>query len=87
MNEEYWDSVISNMEKGDYVRFGTTGRGIRPNYQVSSQSGKIRTYLGQDHERANEPKYNEARITKREFSFAEVNDPRIRAQIQGLFCD
>ena len=84
MNEEYWNGVVSNMQENDHVRFGTTGKGIYPNYQIISESGEIRTYRGQNHERHEEPKYDETHITG-EYALADVNSPMIRAQIQGLF--
>ena len=83
MNEEYWNRVISNMGENDRVRFGITGKGIRPNYQIISPRGQIRTYRSQNHERNGEPEYDEAHITG-EYTLADVNNRMVRAHIQEL---
>ena len=83
MNEKYWNDVISNMTKNDYVQFGITGTGVHPNYQITSEKDEIRTFTGKNHEEVVWEKYAEENITKK-YSLSEVGNQKIRDQILEL---
>lgn len=48
----FLNCVLNNMvSKESKVRFGITGKGIHPNYQVIDSKGFINTYNGRSHKK------------------------------------
>ena len=55
------------------VKFGTTGKGEIPNYQVTYPNGLIRTIRGSSHKNMNEDQFNN-KTTSEDFTFAQLNN-------------
>lgn len=71
----YYRGVLGNMGRHDggaTVRFGTTGAGVHPNYQIT-QGHSIRMYLGMSHaeDRSAGRTYDETNLSE-EYGFADV---------------
>ncbi|TLX15974.1 hypothetical protein [Rhizobium sp. MHM7A] len=48
----FYRQVLANMIKFGHpagIRFGTTGRGVYPNYQVHYPDGSVRAFRGRNH--------------------------------------
>ena len=73
--------VIDHMRGRDEstVRFGVTGQGISPNYQVKFPNGVIRTIRGSSHDAFEQADEFEAGKISREFSLAEMQQVYERA--------
>lgn len=67
---EFLECVLGNMEATSTVRFGQTGTGVRPNYQVSS-NGLDFTFGGIDHKKFQDESFTSDHISI-PFSYAEV---------------
>lgn len=52
LGNKFLNYVLNNMgSKESKVRFGVTGRGIYPNYQIIDSNGFIITYNGRSHKK------------------------------------
>lgn len=58
LGTEFLRKVIGNMNADSVVRFGLTGQGVRPNYQVTSADNHVRAINSASHE---------------EFAFKDIN--------------
>lgn len=73
LGKNFLSNVINNMRfEGSVVRFGETGTGTRPNYQITFPNGRIWTIRGSSHETYEDTdKFNIEKISD-PFSFAVI---------------
>ena len=66
LGKSFLSNVISNMRFEDsLVRFGETGKGTRPNYQITFPNQRVWTIRGASHETYEDAeKFNSERISK-----------------------
>lgn len=55
-----------------HVRFGTTGIGHSPHYQIEANDGAKHCFSGRNHEDADEESFAEANLSEERFSYSEV---------------
>ena len=68
-------TVRDNMrEDGSVVRFGVTGEGIKPNYQINFMNGVIQTRNGLSHDHHKTDEFDPANISDQEFTYADITD-------------
>lgn len=74
LGKNFLSNVISNMRfEGSVVRFGETGTGAQPNYQITFPNERIWTIRGSSHETYEDAeKFNTDRISD-PFSFAVIS--------------
>jgi hypothetical protein len=81
LSRPYLEAVLSNLDacsqewhEAAWVRFGTTGKGLRPNYQIESESGKeYKTFSGNTHaRRASSQPFRPENLTLRRYSRQEL---------------
>lgn len=67
--------VLDNMRGYDEstVKFGTTGKGIQPNYQITYPNGIVRTIRGSSHGNYTDTEQFDSTKTSEVFSFAQVS--------------
>lgn len=63
-------------DEGATVRFGVTGIGVQPNYQITFSNGVVRTIRGSSHEAFNQAD---------EFQEDRISDPFTLAAIQRAY--
>ena len=76
LSNTFLEKVLQNMS-GDAeskVLFGTTGKGIRPNYQIDFKDGKSASFTGSGHKPKAGPAGQAAKNLSSPFSFQEIND-------------
>ncbi len=55
MNNEYLQGIRNNLSTHEtkwgvvYIKFGLTGNGSHPNYQITGENGQLQTYKGINH--------------------------------------
>jgi hypothetical protein len=67
----FLQKVLSNMATDSSVRFGQTGKGIRPNYQVTYANGEIAVFRGTHETFQDIDKFNRDNISIA-FSYEDV---------------
>lgn len=81
-NFDYYEQVAGNMispNDDTTVRFGTTGDGTRPNYQVTKSNGETVAYSGLNHKEDKKTDiYNDHRISEKAYSRSEVRQLYIK---------
>lgn len=79
-NDRYYRKVLGNLVKfggsGGSVRFGVTGNGVAPNYQVSSTDGTMTLFGGLSHKPDSFPVV--------EFEEAHLSPPYDKEAIQAF---
>lgn len=66
-------TVLDNMrEEGTTVRFGNTGQGIKPNYQIRFPNTVSISFSGLSHERFNGPATFEEKNLSEPFSYSTI---------------
>lgn len=84
-SEDYFCGVLINMghcakeaavpkETEVFVRFGTEGKGVHPNYQVETPKGTTR-FLGTNHElfpAEHDHSYNEINLSEERFDYGNI---------------
>lgn len=65
------------------VRFGETGHGVMPNYQVRFPNGVVRTLRGSSHKAFEQADQFDVSKISRSFNLAEVTDAYKRATLSG----
>lgn len=73
---DFAQMVMGNMVKvgrGIAVRFGTTGRGVYPNYEVRYADGTVRAFRGRTHQLffGGEGRFSDGHLS-REYGFEEI---------------
>lgn len=73
---DFAQMVMGNMVKAGHgmsVRFGTTGRGIYPNYQIRYADGTVRAFRGRTHQLffGQDGQFSPLRLS-REYGFEEI---------------
>ena len=67
LGKKFLSNVISNMRfEGSVVRFGETGKGTQPNYQITFPNERVWTIRGSSHET-----YEDAE----KFNIEKISDP------------
>jgi hypothetical protein len=76
LSENFLDKVLQNMagDSESKVMFGTTGKGIRPNYQIRFKDDQIASFTGSGHKPKAGPKGQAAKNLSSPFSFQEISD-------------
>jgi hypothetical protein len=75
--ENYFEDVLRNMRSasgGWTVRFGETGDGVRPNYQIEKLAGEVTRFHGRTHEEFHErpdASFDETRLSQ-PLTYADV---------------
>ena len=62
------------------VRFGNTGGGHSPNYQIQTNEGNIYCYGGRTHERRAEGEFDSENLSEEKFSYTDVTTMLARAR-------
>lgn len=73
-SSDYYRNVLRNMigpKAERRVRFGTTGVGVSPHYEIIADGAKPMPYSGLNHEPAPEEKFDDGNLS-REYSYGEV---------------
>jgi hypothetical protein len=66
-------TVLDNMrEASSKVRFGVTGQGIKPNYQITFKNGLVRPLSGLSHELHEKGKFDSENLSETEFSYDDI---------------
>ncbi|WP_020588157.1 hypothetical protein [Desulfobacter curvatus] len=75
LSKPFLEKVLKNMavDPESKVLFGTTGKGIRPNYQIEFKDGQIVSYTGSGHKPKASPKGQGAKNLSSPFSFQEID--------------
>lgn len=79
----YFRKVLGNFSDLDlgrkhegraHVRFGTTGNGHAPNYQIESDDGSIHCFMGlsSNHKLASEEQFEADHLSEERFTYSEV---------------
>lgn len=74
--ENYFEDVLRNMRSasgGWTVRFGETGDGVWPNYQIEKNTGEVTRFHGRTHKEFHE---------RPDVSFEELSKPLTYAEVQ-----
>jgi len=78
LGHKFLRNVIKNMRNASFiptVKFGVTGIGMAPNYQITFSNGTVLTYSGMTHDRFPHPtpgdKFNEDNLSQ-EYSYEEI---------------
>lgn len=75
LGSKFLNCVLNNMgRKESKVRFGITGNGIQPNYQITDLNGFIVAYSGKSHKKRNIDEFSEKNLS-------DVFDRDVIAQI------
>ena len=76
LSEAFLEKVLGNMagDPESKVFFGTTGKGIRPNYQIEFKDGQIATFTGSGHKPKTAPPGQGAKNLSAPFTFQQIND-------------
>lgn len=74
LGKTYLRTVLEHMRgrEESTVRFGRTGQGIAPNYEVTLPNGTTLTYLGLSHNRSDQIDSFDSANTSRPFTVEEV---------------
>lgn len=75
LSETFLEKVLKNMadDPESKVFFGTTGKGIRPNYQIQFKDGQITSFTGSGHKSKAVSPGQGAKNLSASFSFQEVD--------------
>ncbi|NWH06141.1 hypothetical protein [Desulfobacter latus] len=75
LSKTFLEKVLKNMadDAESQVFFGTTGKGIRPNYQIKFKDGQITWFTGSGHKPKAGPKGQGAKNLSTPFLFQEIN--------------
>ena len=77
----YFRQILGNMvalgygrkhEGKSHVRFGTTGIGHSPNYQIEGDNGLKNCFRGQNHEQSPEDEFDDSNLSEDRFTYSEV---------------
>lgn len=74
LSKTFLEKVLKNMavDSESKVLFGTTGKGIRPNYQIEFKDGQVVSFTGSGHKPKATPKGQGAKNLSAPFSFQEI---------------
>lgn len=74
LSDAFLEKVLENMagDSGSKVLFGTTGKGIRPNYQVEFKDGRMVSFTGSGHKPKAGPQSQGAKNLSEPFSFQDI---------------
>lgn len=74
LSKPFLEKVLKNMavDSESKVLFGTTGKGIRPNYQIEFKEGQVVSFTGSGHKPKATPKGQGAKNLSAPFSFQEI---------------
>lgn len=75
LSKTFLEKVLKNMavDSESKVLFGTTGKGIRPNYQIEFKDGQVVSFTGSGHKPKASPKGQGAKNLSAPFSFQEID--------------
>ena len=75
LSKTFLEKVVKNMavDSESKVLFGTTGKGIRPNYQIEFKDGHVVSFTGSGHKPKASPKGQGAKNLSAPFSFQEID--------------
>lgn len=82
-NPSYFKGVLGSFVKlglgpksdsNAYVRFGATGTGHAPNYQIEGDDHSKACFHGPSHKPFNEEEFNNSNISEERFSYKEVQN-------------
>ena len=73
--ENYFRGVLGNMSPNSRVRFGETGDGVWPNYQIERPDGELERFRGSNHKSFHE-KWDET------FDENKLSEPLTYANVQ-----
>jgi hypothetical protein len=75
LSKKFLEKVLKNMadDLESKVFFGTTGKGIRPNYQIKFKDGQIAWFTGSGHKPKAGPKGQGAKNLSTPFPFQEID--------------
>lgn len=78
MNNEYLQGIHNNLSTHEtkwgvvYIKFGLTGNGSHPNYQITGENGQMQTYKGINHEPDRSSEFDKNRLTKKAYTHSEI---------------
>ena len=75
LSKNFLEKVLQNMagDAESKVLFGTTGKGIRPNYQITFKDGQTISFTGSGHKPKAGPTGQAAKNLSSPFSFQDIN--------------
>lgn len=75
LSKTFLEKVLKNMagDSESKVLFGTTGKGIRPNYQIEFKDGQVISFTGSGHKPKAGPKGQGAKNLSAPFPFQEID--------------
>ena len=75
LSKTFLEKVLKNMagDSESKVVFGTTGKGIRPNYQIKFKDGEIGSFTGSGHKPKAGPKGQGAKNLSSPFPFQDID--------------
>ncbi len=77
-------TVRDKMHAGSSVRFGTTGAGIKPHYQIKHANGNVIAFNGLSHSRFDGPDvFNDANLSE-PFDYSEITAAYNSTKTGGL---
>ena len=78
---KFLKSVLDNMNTEDTkIRFGTTGQGIKPNYQVSYPEKEPITFSGRNHEKFSGSDRFEENNLSESFPYSTIQEAYVGAK-------
>lgn len=66
-----------------HVRFGNTGKGHAPNYQIDTVDGGKHCFMGLNHQEASEEEFDTDNLSQERFSYSQVQSMLGRRRGRG----